>query len=145
MRLESAKKLAGAVAVVISFVLASGAQSLAQTWPQRTVKLMVPLGPGSGADVTARLLADHLSKRWGQPVIVENRPGADGIIGLTAFLTGTDDHVLLFTPTGTFTSHPFLHEKLAYDQNEFVPIARVTKTLISITVPTSVQTDSPAE
>src|SRR5258708_25515010 len=145
MRLESAKKLAGAVAVVISFVLASGAQSLAQTWPQRTVKLMVPLGPGSGADVTARLLADHLSKRWGQPVIVENRPGADGIIGLTAFLTGTDDHVLLFTPTGTFTSHPFLHEKLAYDQNELVPIARVTKTLISITVPTSVQIDSLAE
>jgi tripartite-type tricarboxylate transporter receptor subunit TctC len=53
--------------------------------------------------------------------------------------------VLLFTPTGTFTSHPFLHEKLAYDQNELMPIARVTKTLISITVPTSVQIDSLAE
>src|SRR5262245_46960992 len=108
-------------------------------------KLMVPLGPGSGADVTARLLADHLSKHWGQPVIVENRPGADGIIGLTAFLASADDHVLLFTPTGTFTSHPFLHEKLTYDQNELVPIARVTNTLISITVPTSLKVDSLAD
>src|SRR5262249_10580187 len=116
MRLESAKKLAGAVAVVISFVLASGVQSPAQTWPQRTVKLMVPLGPGSGADVTARLLADQLSKRWVQSVVVENRPGADGIVGLSAFLAGADDHVLLFTPTGTFTSHPFLHDKLSYNQ-----------------------------
>jgi tripartite-type tricarboxylate transporter receptor subunit TctC len=144
--METMTKLACAGAVVILSVLAlSGTASPAQPWPQRMVKLMVPLGPGSGADVTARLLADHLSKRWGQPVIVENRPGADGIIGLTAFLTGTDDHVLLFTPTGTFTSHPFLHEKLAYDQNELMPIARVTKTLISITVPTSVQIDSLAE
>jgi tripartite-type tricarboxylate transporter receptor subunit TctC len=111
--MEMMTKLACAGAVVILSALAlSGTASPAQPWPQRMVKLMVPLGPGSGADVTARLLADHLSKHWGQPVIVENRPGADGIIGLTAYLTGTDDHVLLFTPTGTFTSHPFLHEKL---------------------------------
>jgi hypothetical protein len=48
-----------------------------QTWPQRTVKLIVPLGPGSGADIGARLMADHLSKRLGQPVIVENRPGGE--------------------------------------------------------------------
>jgi len=144
--METMTRLACAGAIVILSVLAlSRTASSAQPWPQRMVKLMVPLGTGSGADVTARLLADHLSKRWGQPVIVENRPGADGIIGLTAFLTGTDDHVLLFTPTGTFTSHPFLHEKLAYDQNELVPIARVTKTLISITVSTSVQIDSLAE
>jgi len=93
-------KLACAGAVFILSVLAlSATVSPAQHWPQRMVKLMVPLGPGSGADVTARLLADHLSKRWGQPAIVETRPGADGIIGITAFLTGTDDHILLFTNT----------------------------------------------
>ena len=144
--MEMMTKLACAAAVLILSVLAQSATgSPAQSWPQRIVKLMVPLGPGSGADVTARLLADHLSKHWGQPVIVDYRPGADGIIGLTAFLASADDHVLLFTPTGTFTSHPFLHEKLTYDQNEFVPIARVTNTLISITVPTSLKVDSLAD
>src|SRR5262249_3202169 len=120
-------------------------QTSAHTWPQRVVKLMVPLGPGSGADVTARLLADGLSSRWRRPVVVENRPGVDGIVGLTAFLVGSDDHVLLFTPTGTFTSHPFLHDKLSYDQYELVPIARVTSTVISISVPSSLNVGSLAE
>lgn len=96
---------------------------------------MVPIGPGSGADITARLLADQLSKRWGQPVVVENRPGADGTIALTAFLASPDDHALLFTPTGTFTTHPFLYDKLSYDPHELMPIARVTNTIISIAVP----------
>ncbi len=115
--------------------LLSGAPSTAQTWPQRPIKVMVPIGPGSGADITARLLADQLSKRWGQPVVVENRPGADGTIALTAFLASPDDHALLFTPTGTFTTHPFLYDKLSYDPHELMPIARVTNTIISIAVP----------
>src|ERR1700730_13214204 len=51
----------------------------APSWPQRTVKLIVPLSPGTGTDVTARLYADRLSQRWGQPVVVENRPGADAL------------------------------------------------------------------
>ncbi len=122
-----------------------GSASSAQTWPQRTVKLVVPLGPASGADVTARLLADHLSRRWGQAVIVENRPGADGIVGLTAFLAQSDDHLLLFTPTGTFTAHPYLHDKLSYNPDALVPIARVTNTIIAITVPASLQVKSVAE
>jgi tripartite-type tricarboxylate transporter receptor subunit TctC len=91
------------------------------------------------------LLADQLSKRWVQSVVVENRPGADGIVGLSAFLAGADDHVLLFTPTGTFTSHPFFHDKLSYNQRDLVPIARATNTLISIAVPTSLNVRSLAE
>jgi len=131
--------------IVLSALTLSGTVSSAQIWPQRIVKLIVPLGPASGADVTARLLADHLSRRWSQAVVVENRPGADGIVGLTAFLSGSDDHVLLFAPTGTFTAHPFLHEKLAYNPSQLVPIARVTTTLIAITVPTSLKLNSLAE
>jgi tripartite-type tricarboxylate transporter receptor subunit TctC len=101
-----------------------GTEALGETWPLRAVKLVVPLGPASGADVTARPLADHLSKHWGKTVVVENRPGADGIVGITAFLAGpADDHVLLFAPTGTFTAHPFLHEKLGYNPDQLVPIA----------------------
>jgi len=115
-----------------------GTEALGETWPLRAVKLIVPLGPASGADVTARLLADRLSKRWGKTVVVENRPGADGIVGITSFLAGPpDDHVLLFAPTGTFTAYPFLHAKLSYDPDQLVPIARVTNTLISVSVPTA--------
>ena len=106
-----------------SFALALGllvtlaawaAPSTAQTWPQRTVKFIVPLGPGSGVDIGARLLADRLTARWGQPVVVENRPGGDGIVAINAFLSGHDDHTLLCTPTSSFTAHPYLHDNLPY-------------------------------
>jgi tripartite-type tricarboxylate transporter receptor subunit TctC len=109
------------------------------------VKFLVPLGPSSGADITARLLADQLAKRWNQPVVVENRPGADGIVALTAFLANPDDHTLLFTPTGTFTTHPFFHDTLAYSQGDLVPVARVTNTLISIAVPAAQKLGALAE
>jgi tripartite-type tricarboxylate transporter receptor subunit TctC len=123
------------LAGLISLTTPSQAHPSTQSWPQRTVKFLVPLGPSSGADITARLLADQLAKRWNQPVVVENRPGADGIVALTAFLANPDDHTLLFTPTGTFTTHPFFHDTLAYNQGDLVPVARVTNTLISIAVP----------
>jgi tripartite-type tricarboxylate transporter receptor subunit TctC len=144
--MKDAKKLALSVALIVLLALPlSRMAPSAEAWPQRTVKLVVPLGPASGADTTARLLADHLSRRWHQAVVVENRPGADGIVGLTAFLGGSDDHVLLFTPTSTFTSYPFLHEKLTYHPNQLLPIARVTNTLVSIAVPTSLKVNSLAE
>jgi len=126
--------LCGGAAILLAIHLL-GSAARAQTWPERPIRLLVPLGPGSGADVTARLLADRLSQRWHQPVVVENRPGADGIVGITAFLVGANDHTLLFTATGAFTSHPFLYENLPYDQNDLVPVARVTNTVISVAVP----------
>jgi tripartite-type tricarboxylate transporter receptor subunit TctC len=145
--MNKTKGLALVAAVVALTSLSSpGTEVLAQAWPQRTVKLVVPLGPASGADVTARLLADHLSQRWGKAVVVENRPGADGIVGISAFLAGSpDDHVLLFAPTGTFTAHPFLHDRLSYNPDELIPIARVTNTLIGVTVPTALNLNSLAE
>ena len=64
----------------------SPAPSSAQSWPTRPVRFIVPLGPGSGVDITARLFADKLSARWGQPVLVENRPGGDGMVAITSVL-----------------------------------------------------------
>jgi tripartite-type tricarboxylate transporter receptor subunit TctC len=132
-------------AIVLSALTLSATSSAAQTWPQRSVKFIVPLGPGSGTDVTARLVGDYLSRRWGQAVVVENRPGADGIVGLAAFLNAHDDHTLLFAPTGTFAAHPFLHDKLPYDQRALVPIASVAKTVLAVSVPASLKVNSLAE
>ena len=108
-----------------------------QAWPQRPVKFIIPLGPGSGVDITARLFADKLSQKWGQTVVVENRPGGDAIVAIMSVISAHDDHVLLFAPTSTFTAHPYLHDKLPYDIKDLVPIARVTNTLIGVGVPTS--------
>ena len=79
------------------------------------MKPILPLGPGSGTDTVARLFADRLSKRWGQPVVVENRPGGDAMIAIQAFLAANDDQTLLFTATSAYTGHPYLHDKLPYD------------------------------
>ena len=120
------------------------APALAQTpaWPQRSVRFLVPLGPGSGVDITARLIADKLSAKWGKPVVVENKPGGDAIVAITAFTGANDDHTLLMAPTSTFTAHPFLHEKLPYDVKELVPIVRVSNTVIAIGVPASLGINS---
>jgi tripartite-type tricarboxylate transporter receptor subunit TctC len=96
-----------AVAIVLALALVyTAAPSRAQTWPERTVRFLVTLGPGSGTDIGTRLLADRLAKRWGQPVLVENRPGGDGMVAISAFIGANDDHVLLASPTSSFTAHP---------------------------------------
>jgi tripartite-type tricarboxylate transporter receptor subunit TctC len=121
------------------------APAAAQTWPQRTVKFVLPLGPGSGVDIGSRLLADRLSTRWGQPVVVENKPGGDGIVAISAFVGARDDHVLLSSPTSSFTAHPYLHDSLPYKPSDLAPIARVSNTLITIGVPASLNVGSLAE
>ena len=131
-----------ALAAVLAFAASLAARLPApavEAWPQRTVRLIVPLGPGAGADIGARLFADRLAARWGHPVVVENRPGGDGFVAITGFLGAHDDHTLLFAPTSTFTAHPVLHSKLPYDPRELMPIARVTNTLITVSVPASLK------
>jgi tripartite-type tricarboxylate transporter receptor subunit TctC len=132
--------------LVASLILAGGASSeSAQNWPQRPVKFIVPLGPGSGTDIGARLFADRLATRWNKPVVVENRPGGDGIIAINAFINADDDHTLLFAPSGTFAVHPYVREKVPYDVRDLVPIARVSNTVVGIAVPASLNARSLAE
>ena len=125
-------------------LLAAMSPAAAQTtpWPQRAVRFIVPLGPGSGVDIGARLFADRLAARWGKPVVVENRPGGDGIVAITAFVSAHDDHTLLFTPASTFTAHPYLHDKLPYDQADLAPVARVSNTLVAIVTPAALKIGS---
>jgi tripartite-type tricarboxylate transporter receptor subunit TctC len=125
--------------------VAGPATAQPQAWPSRPVKLILPLGAGSGTDTIARLFADRLSARWGKPVVVENRPGGDGIIAITAFLQANDDHTLLFTATSAFTGHPYLHQKLPYDPQALVPAARVVDTLVVVAVPEATKIGSVKE
>src|SRR5215831_16134144 len=115
----------------------SAAQSQAQKWPQRPVKFIVPLGPGAGVDIGARLLSDRLPARWGKPVVIENRPGGDGIVAIQAFLSANDDHTFLFAPSGNFTVHPYQYDKLPYTNADLVPVARVSNTILGVGVPTA--------
>jgi tripartite-type tricarboxylate transporter receptor subunit TctC len=132
--------------LIASIIFAGAATpAFAQTWPQRAVKFVLPLGPGSGTDIGARLFADRLAARWGKPVVVENRPGGDGIVAITSFISADDDHTLLFAPSGTFTVHPFVREKVPYDVRDLVPIARVSNTIVGIAVPASLKVNSLAE
>jgi len=130
--------LAFGFAALVAAVAPSAAQAQAPVWPDRAVKFVIPLGPGAGVDITARLLADKLSAKWGQPVVVENRPGGDSFVAITGVLSANDTHVLLFAPASTFTAHPLLHEKLPYNPKDLTPIARVTNTLIALGVPTEI-------
>ncbi len=117
----------------------------AQSWPQRPVTFILPLGAGSGVDITARLIAEKLSAKWGKPVVIENRPGGDAIVAINAFVTAADDHTLFMAPTSTFTAHPLIHAKLPYEPADLVPIARATNTLIAIGVPASLNVNTLAD
>ena len=131
-----------AIALVSPALTLIAMPSVAQTWPQRTVRFVVPLGPGSGADISARLLADRLTKQWDQPVVVENRPGGDGVIAISAVLSARDDHVLLYGPTSSFVGHPYTLDKLPYDPNDLLPVARVSNTVVCIAAPASLRVQS---
>src|SRR5262249_3297102 len=104
------------------------------SWPTRPVKFIVPFGPGAGADIGARLFSEKLSQIWGQPVVIENRPGGDSIVAIQAFLSANDDHVLLFGPSGNFTVHPFNYTKLPYNPADLIPVARASTTLLAAAV-----------
>lgn len=71
--------IAAGVSGILTTLLTSHAQ--AQTWPQRNVRVILPFGAGSATDFAARLLSDRLSTKWGKPVVIENRPGGDGLRG----------------------------------------------------------------
>lgn len=108
----------------------------AQSWPQRNVRLILPFGAGSATDAAARLIGERLSTRWGKPVVVENRPGGDGLVAINGFLSANDDHVLLFSSSASFLAHPYTQEKLSYNlDRDLQPIARVSHTVLSIAVP----------
>ena len=111
------------------------AQTDSQVWPERTVRFIVPFGPGTASDISARVLAERMQKAWGKPVIVENRPGGDGLVSIGAFVSAKDDHTMFLTPSTTFLGHPYMQENLPYVfERDFKAIVWVTSTPIVIAV-----------
>ncbi len=123
----------GSLAISAGALALATTPSSAQSWPQRTVRVIVQVGAGSGLDITARLFAERLAERWKKPVVVENRPGADGLIGTAAFVGLHDDHALLFSPAAPISVYPFIYERLGYDPvHDIVPIARAADNFIAV-------------
>jgi len=129
--------LAGASAGTTSICLGG------DDWPARTVRVIVPFAAGSANDVSARLYAEGLARRWAKPVIVENKPGADAIVGGGAFANAKDDHTLLYGTASMVTVSPLLQEVLPYDPSrDIVPISSTASSIFVIAVHDSLQVRS---
>lgn len=113
-------KLAAGLAVV---ALALGSQ--AQAFPNRPVTLLVPQAPGGASDTLARIIGQKLSEKWGQPVVIENRAGAGGNIGMEAVARApADGYTLLLSYAGTHAINGALYQRLAFDpEKDFTPVA----------------------
>ena len=128
--------LAIPLAITLAFSTLASAPALAQSFPSRPVNLVVPFPPGGGTDTGARILAEQLSKRWGQPVVVENKGGAAGQIGADSVAKAKPDgYTLLLGNIGTQAINPSLYAKLPYDADKaFAPVSLVAELPLAMMV-----------
>jgi tripartite-type tricarboxylate transporter receptor subunit TctC len=125
--------------VAACLLLACGqvvAQTAAPAWPARAIRIVVPFPPGGSSDVIARLLAPRLSERYGQPVIVDNRPGGGGTVGADVVARAAPDgYSLLVGAAGALVTNPLLMPKLTYDPlRDFAPISLLVTSPFAVSV-----------
>jgi tripartite-type tricarboxylate transporter receptor subunit TctC len=123
------RKLITTFAAVLGLACLAPALALAQAWPQKSIKMIVPFPAGGGTDFIGRLVAKHLSVRLGQQVYVENRGGANGSIGLAALMqSDPDGYTIAMSSDTPLVVNPALYEKLAYSAlRDFAPVATTVK------------------
>jgi tripartite-type tricarboxylate transporter receptor subunit TctC len=131
------------LALPIAFSGAAGAQD----WPARPVKLIVSQPPGTSPDITARYLADRLARLLGQPVLVENRPGGQNVIGAQAAAKApADGYTYFFATTAAIVTNPLTFKALPYDpERDFAPVAMIAKSPMVVAVNPSVPAKTLAE
>ena len=141
-RTSRLKRLIGGSILVLAAMVAAPAN--AQGYPSRPLKLIVPLGAGGASDLNARVLAEKLSERLGQPVVVENRPGAEGIIGVDAAAkSAPDGYTLVLGSSTTLAANYSLRAKLPFDPvADFSPVSMAFKNAFNILV---IHPDVPAK
>ena len=129
---------------LVPFVNVASAQD---NYPVRPITIIVPFAPGGGGDIVSRLLSQHLEKRLGQPIVIENRPGAGGLTGtVAASKANPDGYTLLMVPSGPMVVNSTLFKKLDYDPVEsFVPIGLIAGTPFALIVHPAVPAKSVAE
>src|SRR6266496_3489851 len=114
----------------------AAAQERPEAFPSRSIKIVVPFPAGGPSDVLARIIGQKMSEDWGQPVVIENRPGANTIIGAQAVAKAAPDgYTLLMAIDSTLTMNQYLYRNLPYDPvNDFAPITTTTKTVSVLAV-----------
>jgi tripartite-type tricarboxylate transporter receptor subunit TctC len=128
--------VAATLASILGFAVALGSTAQAQTWPGKPVRMIVPFPAGSTPDVIARLMADRFSTVWGQPVLVDNRPGAGGIPGMTALVRAPNDgYTIGFIPAAVLTLTPELYKNPQFNvDTDVVPVAAIGTSPMMIVV-----------
>jgi tripartite-type tricarboxylate transporter receptor subunit TctC len=123
------KKMMAAFAAMLGLLCFAPSPSVAQDWPQKPIRMIVPFPAGGGTDVVARMAADHLSKKLNQPIFVENRGGANGGVGLQALKqSDPDGYTIAVTSDTPMTVNPWLYKDLAYDPlKDFIPVASLVR------------------
>ncbi len=133
--------LTGILALFVLLVMnpASAQPNLAQTWPSRPVRVIVPFPAGGVTDVGARIVSQKLGEALGQPVVIENRPGASGTLGVDAVTKAAPDGYTILITTGDFITVPSLMPATAYDPyKDLIPVTRIaTVPLLLLTHPAS--------
>ena len=116
-----------ALSLAVAALCAAAGEAPAQQYPSRPIRFIVPFAPGGGADVIARSVSDRLAQQLGQPVLVENKPGAGATVGADFVAkSAPDGYTLLYGTPGPQIINPYLMKKLPYDPvNDFAPISRL--------------------
>ena len=131
---------------LLLFALCAGATALAQDYPVRPVRMVVPSPPGGGTDIVARVLAHHFSKTLGQPFFVENKPGAGNMIGIEAVARSAPDGYTLLMVPATLALNSVLYKKVPYHPiRDFAPITLAATAPLVLIVNPSVPAHSLAE
>lgn len=130
------RMLAQAIALAALLAAAPLVATAQSAWPTKTVRLVIPFGAGGGTDLAARMLAQDLSTRWGQSVIVDNKPGGDTVIAAAEVQRAAPDgHTLLMTISTTLTLTPHMMAKVPFDStNDFTYIGQITEVPLIVTV-----------
>lgn len=130
--------------VLVAGALFASFTAFAEGWPSRPIHFIVGYPAGSSPDMQARLLAEPLAKALGQPVVVENRPGASGNLAAEALARATDGHTIAIVGNGPLTSSPYLYSRLGYKPDQdFAPIAMVASGPLVMVAPKSLGLSSP--
>jgi tripartite-type tricarboxylate transporter receptor subunit TctC len=136
----------GAIAALAGALGLAGAAS-AQDYPKQPIRLIVPFAPGGGSDIMARILSEPLAKRLGQPIVIENKPGAGATIGADLVAKAQPDgYTLLYVTPGPQITNPYLMPKLPYDPDkDFTPVAMLVLAVNVLVVTKDLPVKSVAE